>query len=48
MKITAAVLTPSSFLVGFEVAETDWAFALDWFPVSGGSKGSCIQFSLRG
>lgn len=29
MKIAAAVLTPSSFLVGFEVVETNWAFALD-------------------
>lgn len=48
MKIAAAFLTPSSFLVGFEVVEANWAFALDWLPVSGGSKGSRIQFSLQG
>jgi hypothetical protein len=48
MKIAAAVLTPSGFLVRFEVVETNWAFALDWLPVSGGSKGGGIQFSFQG
>lgn len=48
MKIAAAVLTPSSPLLGFEVVETNWAFAINWLPFAGDSRGSHIQFSLQG